>query len=277
MKDYHLLFLVSVLYLSCHAVPLLPRWIDDAFTIPVEGFTWHELTEMILSPMLLCSIFALYQHLIVECKKNPSSFRYIFPFLVITCLSQQGQGIHIAANTIHSTISPGNEYNPRAGLTQRLTYFLDENLGHHLIFFGLALSFSLLIFYDKTLQKILGNKTEQIPRIWQLIIFALSVLHGLAWFMAGVEGQTVKTISLPFSLILTVDFLLSFIRRAREGSVTRYFQMVGIVSLVLLLWWGWRYRWDWPEFRVLGLGPFSTWLGQFRNFIQKIVPARGKT
>jgi len=266
MKDYHLLFFVSVLYLACHAIPLLPRWIDDTFTIPVEGFTWHELTEMILSPTLLCSIFALYHHLIVERKKNPNNLRYIFPFLVIACICQQGQGIHMAANTIHSTISPGNEYNARAGLTQRLTYFLDENLGHHMIFFGLALSFSMLIFHDKILQKSLRKTPDHVPFLWQLVIFILSLFHGLAWFMAGVEGQTVKTLSLPFSLILTVDLLISFVRRGREGRVTRYFHTTGIVSLVLLLWWGWRYHWDWPEFRVLGLGPFSTWLGQLRIF-----------
>jgi len=83
--------------------------------------------------------------------------------------------------------------------------------------------------------------------------------------MAGVEGQTVMTVSFPFSVLLSVDWLMGMVRGRREGIVTRYWQVSGVVSLGLLLWWGWRYNWRWPEFRVLGLGPFSTWLGQFRE------------
>jgi len=149
MNTYHYLVVVSLLYLSCHAVPLLPRWIDRQLPIPVEGLSWHEVTELILSPLLLCGVFALYRHLIVLRKKEASDLRYVLPFLIVACICQQGQGIHLAANTIHSTISSGNEYNPHASLTQRLTYFLDEHLGHHMIFAGLAFTFTLLIFHEK--------------------------------------------------------------------------------------------------------------------------------
>jgi len=268
MNVYHHIVIMSILYLSCHAVPLLPRWIDKTFPLPVEGFTWHELTEMMLSPLLLCSVFALYQHLIKARNKQPAEFWYTLPFLVISCISQQGQGIHLAANTIHSTISPGNEYNRHAGLTQRLTYFLDEYLGHHLVFTGLALIFTLLIIQDKLAQ---NQKQARLPisMFWHVAVFMLGVLHGVAWFMAGVEGQTVQTVSLPVSVILTVDLLLSTVRRGGDGPVTRYFQVSGLISLGLLLWWGWRFNWSWPEFRVLGLGPFSTWLVQFRALVVK--------
>lgn len=87
--------------------------------------------------------------------------------------------------------------------------------------------------------------------------------------MGCVEGQVVLTVGLPFSAIILSQVLLRF---HEGGAVNWFFRNIALASLLLMIGWGWHFNWTWPEFRVLGLGPFSTWPGQLLHFVKtKIV------
>jgi len=274
------LFAFSILYACMHFTVILPRWIDEKFHIPIEGITWHELSEFILAPVLISSLFVLYYDLLPKKDGKIQSLWQLIPFLVLSTIASYGQGVHMAGNAIHSLLSIGQEYNPNAGLTLRVVYFLDEYLGHHLLFAPLAILTLILIYLDKQKQTQEQQRTQRQQRQRQqqnfllrllssFLVYFFGFLHGVAWFSSGVEGQTVLTVSLPCSILILGDFLVDVIRRKKAGDVTTYFRVAAIVSFILFVLWGWKFGGKFPEFRVLGLGPFSTWLGQFKEMGMK--------
>jgi len=277
---WNLLGITVVLVISCSA-PLLPHKLDHLLPIRIPGFSWHEIVELLLYPLSILLLIKLF-HQLCSYQKNPSSSLLSRQLLLLVgaMVSLQGQGIHLAANCIHSALPRTFEKFPTRGLHhEQVTYYLDEVLGHFLLFGGIAISlFELirkegqLLADEQTAQKLLATqKKESSGFVKQSIALFLSQLHGFMWFLAGVEGQTVLTVSLPVCVIILVQNYLVFSKRQRSGLISSYLTKASWNGLLFLLAWGWYFGWTWPELRVLGLGPFSTWLGQFVAFAKSLL------
>jgi len=149
---------------------------------------------------------------------------------------------------------------------QHTVYFLDEYIGHSMAFYGWIIIFILMILADET------RKVDATTSYLELLVlFILSSIQGIGWFMAAVEGQ----FAIPGMTICLLGTMNLLFRSApTKHPISFCFHFASFVCLTLLILWGYYYSWTWPEFRVLGLGTFSTWPGQFLNYFQNNVLKR---
>jgi len=88
--------------------------------------------DLLICPFLLgLALYSVYSWLIKE--KDHVFIRFLFIFLLIFCI--EGYGLHWAANTLNSAISSIVSVDEEL---KTYVYFLDEHLGHWLIFYSLV-------------------------------------------------------------------------------------------------------------------------------------------
>ena len=256
----------GILFLFCVAfqlsIPLIPRRLDNYLPLHFV-VTWHEVIDLCLTPIVcVCSLWLFFG--LVKGRKNLCLWLILFVIgLSIGC---DGHGLHLASNRIHSYISPGNEWNSNGNELQHTVYFLDEYIGHSMAFYGWIIIFILMILADET------RKVDATTSYLELLVlFILSSIQGIGWFMAAVEGQ----FAIPGMTICLLGTMNLLFRSApTKHPISFCFHFASFVCLTLLILWGYYYSWTWPEFRVLGLGTFSTWPGQFLNYFQNNVLKR---
>lgn len=244
--------ITSILQLS---IPLIPRKLDYLLPLP-QAFSWHELLDFLITPFLCSFSFILFYKMVNQ-RKNALFWFVLFIFgISIAC---DGHGIHMAANRIHSFIAPGNEWNQRASKLQAIVYVIDEILGHSITFSAWIFVFLLLIWADET-----RKNQEKTNYLEMIILLFLSLIQGTGLFFAAVEGQFAIP-GLTFSFIGILS-MLRIIKYFRYYPISIYFHFSSFVCFLLTISWGYYFSWTWPEFRVLGLGPFSTWPGIFMRY-----------
>ena len=250
-------------------VPLIPHAFDAVLPIHIKGITLHEILGSLFIYIFSWNIFSLYYKMVTfettkTVPKAPSLHKFL-PIIISLTMSIEGNGIHWSTNTIHSLLNPGQQKLKNPSSLHELTYILDEIIGHHLLFGGICLSFLIIVFYDTT-HNITNKSTKDMTWLPLLVFYALAMLVGCTLFAAGIEGQTATTIILPFCSIIITHQLFT----ATNRTLILYFLFCSsCIAAALTLTWGWYFSWEWPEFRVLGLGPFSTWIGKFLRFICK--------
>jgi hypothetical protein len=158
-------------------------------------------------------------------------------FLIPAAVWVEGQGMHLAANSIGNLMGEGTD------AVQGLVHFYDEVLSHFLWHAGmLALSVLLLIRPRE------GESSESSVSWGQ--IAPAAVLYGLTMFVAVDEGATVS-MGLPAAALITFGILLLGRWRWRRDNLTAFF-LVGYAE-ALVLFAGWFAYWGYfPEFSGLG-------------------------
>jgi hypothetical protein len=152
-------------------------------------------------------------------------------FLVLAALWIEGQGLHLAANSIGHMLSDmvGTD-------AETLTYFYDERLSHYMWHFG-VIGLSALILWRQWRFPFEGQRSS----LWLEGISGF--LYGFTFFLIIVEGQTVL-IGLPFAIIVTIAGLIWGRGQFRQQPLLAFFWIGYLIATVMSVVW-WIY---WGEF-----------------------------
>ena len=152
-------------------------------------------------------------------------------FLVLAALWIEGQGLHLAANSIGHMLSEmvGTD-------AEKLTYFYDERLSHYMWHFG-VIGLSALILWRQWRFPFEGQRSS----LWLEGISGF--LYGFTFFLIIVEGQTVL-IGLPFAIIVTIAGLIWGRGQFRQQPLLAFFWIGYLIATVMSVAW-WIY---WGEF-----------------------------
>lgn len=235
-------FLVSVLAMMVVVFPPLKRPVNTDLPIPYYS---------IVNTLLVClSLWLLYYYLFLRMVgKDPllpltKKISYIRAlFLSSLWVGWMGEAIHFTADTIGNFMVR----NP-ADPAWRLTYFLDEVLGHVLAYFAVFIMGILGIMLE------MQHKSSPMGRRGVLLLGLVGLLTGITWSIALVEGEVARTF-LPLMIIFSGAVLLWASLRdesLKEKPWSLFFVIVNLVALILVLGWG-IYWGRFIQFSELGL------------------------
>jgi hypothetical protein len=197
----------------------------------------------ILTPLVLIPIYWL---LFKSASGGRPTRAEEIAFIVLAALWTEGQGIHLAANSIDNLIS-ALAHSQTLDVTgtdlYRLTYFLDEHLSHYLWHIGVLGMMALLIYVEW--RKPAGETTR-----WGSIL-PCGIIYGFTYFCIFLEGQTV-TMSLPVTLLVLLVILIWGRAKLAKQPVVAFFFVSCLVAALFL--GGWGIYWDgFPQFSDVGL------------------------
>jgi hypothetical protein len=190
----------------------------------------------LLTPLILIPLYwLLYQ---VGQDKRPS-LREGLAFMVLAALWVEGQGMHLAANSI------GHLLEEMTGSDAFiLTAFYDEVLSHYLWHLGVV-GLSALFLIRQWQNPFTGERSPL-----GLLVLA-GIIHGLTFFVIVIEGGT-ALLGIPFALIVIVIALVWGRDKLREQPLLLFFLISYIVAMLFFAGWG-IYWGGLPEFSELGL------------------------
>jgi hypothetical protein len=189
----------------------------------------------LFTPLVLIPLYwVLFQ---VSRDKTPSQGEVI-AFLVLAALWVEGQGMHLAANTIgHLTKDMiGSD-------VETLTHFLDEVLSHYLWHIGLV-GLSALLIYRQWKNPFTNERSGLGFEI------TAGIIHGFNYFIAVVEAATTP-LSVPFAVLVVIFTLVWGRRKLRQQPILAFFFVTYLVATLFFLGWG-LYWGGLPEFSKVG-------------------------
>jgi hypothetical protein len=175
----------------------------------------------LLTPLVLIPIYwLLFQ---IDRARAPTQ-RETIVFMVLAALWVEGQGMHLAGNSIArlSASLSGTDI-------ERLIYFYDEVLSHYMWFSG-VMGLSALLMY------------RQWKNPFSTTVSGLGleigggILHGLTFALMVLEGQLVL-LGLPFSLLVAVFGLIWGRGKLRQQPILTFFFVAYVVAAAFFLFW----------------------------------------
>lgn len=190
----------------------------------------------LFTPLLMIPLYwLLFQ---VDRQKAPT-WRETLVFLILAAFWVEGQGMHLAANSI------GHQLKEMQGTdAQALTYFYDEFLSHYLWHFGL-MGLSALVIYRQWKHPFVGERSG-------LVIESLAgFIHGLNYFTTILEGRTAP-LGIPFAILVTMFTLVWGRRKLRQQPLLAFFFVAYLVATILFAAWA-IYWGGLPELSQVGI------------------------
>jgi len=205
-------------------------WWLAAFTLfPIAVFAVAELNKSyliwririvdfcdltLLGPFYAIALFVFYQIITESIDKKPdlrnTSILVKFALFFLACLFFEGHGMHMATNAVSTYIAEVHNYKPLIPPDAwELLFFLDEFLGHLLVFTAL---YTMLIIYALVQQKVPMHKISALSFV---IISILGVIWGGAQMVAMIEASLPKLMLLYTSVSLLVNIVL-FLRSKEQ-------------------------------------------------------------
>jgi hypothetical protein len=189
----------------------------------------------IFTPWVLIPLYwLLYQ--VGQDKKR--SLREGLAFVVLAASWVQGQGMHLAANSIGHLLE-----GMRDTAAYTLTYFYDETLGHILLHSG-VMGLAALLLIRQWQNPFSGQKASL------GLLLPAGVIHGLTFFVIVVEGGT-AILGIPFATAVILFSLLLGRGKLRQQPLLLFFLVSYVVAIIFLAGWGIYWR-GLPEFSALG-------------------------
>jgi hypothetical protein len=191
---------------------------------------WADALDLVTPLVLIPLYWLLYQQLTGG--KGAS-----MAFLLLAALWVEGQGMHLAANSISNLLGSG------ASNVHQLVHFYDEVLSHylwHLAIIGLSL---LLL--------IRASAPAEAASVHWALIGPAAALYGFTYFVAINEGGTVP-LGLPAAALVVLWLAVSRRQEIRRHNLIGFFAAGYGLSLILFL--AWFLIWGgFPEFSEVGL------------------------
>lgn len=190
----------------------------------------------LLTPLVLIPFYWLLFHL---GRDNKPRLRDTIAFLIFAAFWVEGQGMHLAANSIgHLTrdMAPGD--------TATLTHFYDEVLSHYFWHVGL-IGLSAILLYRHWNNPFLSQSTAL------RLVIAAGVIHGINFFITIVEAATAP-LGVPFALAVVCLVLFRGRRKLRHQPLVAFFFVSYLVATLCFLGWG-LYWSGLPEFSAVGI------------------------
>jgi hypothetical protein len=169
-------------------------------------------------------IMPLYYLLLYYGSSKEPSIRSMIIFLVFVAIWVEGQGMHLAANSIGHWLSEvaGDEIN-------QVTHFYDEVLSHYIWHFGVVALSAQLIYRERK-----HPLEEQIPGV--IFESMAGILYGLTIAIMGLEGGTVPLL-FPFSALAALVCVLWGRGKFHQQKILTFFLVgYGLASLVFIVW-----------------------------------------
>jgi len=189
----------------------------------------------LLTPLVLIPLYwLLYQ--VGQDKKV--SLREGLAFMLLAALWIEGQGMHLAANSI------GHLLKEMAGSDAAvLTSFYDEVLSHYLWHLAIV-GLSALLLIRQWQNPFVGERSHLgLP-------FLAGIIHGLTLFVIVVEGGT-ALLGIPFAIVVILVGLVWGRNRLRQQPLLLFFLVSYVVAMLFFAGWG-IYWGGLPEFSALG-------------------------
>jgi hypothetical protein len=215
------------------------------FRIPFPPFplmSWQDALD-ILTPLVLIPVYWL---LFRDAEGEGPRLWQEIAFMLLAALWVEGQGMHLAANSINNLIeglAEGQAIDIRQADIYRLTYFYDETLSHYLWHIGVIGLAALLIYRD-------WKRPASIPTLWWAAGLA-GLLYGFILFCIFLEGQTVP-LGLPFVVIVALLGLIWGRRYMAHKPLLAFFFISCLLAALLFAGWG-LYWGGFPQFTEVGL------------------------
>jgi hypothetical protein len=190
----------------------------------------------LLTPLVLIPIYwSLFQ---ISRDSKPSQNETIV-FLILAALWVEGQGMHLAGNSI------GHLTKDIAGSdVETLTHFYDEVLSHYLWHVGLV-GLSALLIYRQWKNPFVNERSG--------LGFAIAagIIHGFNYFISIVEAATAP-LGVPFALLVVIFALVWGRGKLRQQPILAFFFVTYLVATLFFLGWG-LYWGGLPEFSKVGI------------------------
>jgi hypothetical protein len=164
-------------------------------------------------------------------------------FMVLAALWVEGQGIHLAANSIGHLLSDA------AGVdVNELTHFYDEQLSHYMWHIG-VMGLSALLIWRQWRYPF----TDERSSLW--LEGVSGFLYGFTFFLIIVEGQT-ALVGIPFAVVVTIAGLIWGRGHFRQQPLLAFFWISYLIATLFVI--GWAIRWGGlPEFSDPRVGLIS--------------------
>jgi len=190
----------------------------------------------LLTPLVLIPLYwLLFQ---VGQEKRPS-LREGVAFMVLAALWVEGQGMHLAANSIGHLLEEMADSDAAI-----LTALYDEVLSHYLWHLGIV-GLSALLLIRQWQNPFTGERSSL-----GLLLLA-GIIHGLTFFVVVVEGGT-ALLGIPFAIIVILAGLVWGRAKLPEQPLLLFFLVSYVVAMLFFAGWG-LYWGGLPEFSELGL------------------------
>jgi hypothetical protein len=191
----------------------------------------------ILTPLILIPLYWFLFR--INSIDNQPSLTENLIFIILAAFWVEGQGMHLAANSIGHLLKDMTSSN-----IYTLTNFYDEVLSHYLWHFGIV-GLSVLIMYRQWRNPFSGDKTV----LWLPII--AGIIHGFTLFVVIVEGRT-ALLGIPFVVLGALLGLVWGLRRFNQQPLILFFLLTCLTAIAFLVGWGIYWR-GLPEFSKVGL------------------------
>jgi hypothetical protein len=199
---------------------LAPALLSGQFNL-YDLIKWGDVLDL-LTPLVLIPLYWLLSW--VGRDEGPSKGEGVL-FLILAALWIEGQGMHLAANSIGhmGEFFSGTD-------AEKLTYFYDERLSHYMWHIG-AMGLSLLLLWRQWKHPFEGERSS----LWLEGISGF--LYGFTFFLIIVEGQT-TLVGLPFAIIISIAGLIWGRGKFRQQPLLAFF-WIGylIASVCAIAWW----------------------------------------
>jgi hypothetical protein len=197
----------------------------------------------ILTPLVLIPVYwLLFKYATSD---GPSRVEEI-AFMVLAALWVEGQGMHLAANSVNN-LAEGLRDDGVIDITgtdiYKLTYYIDEHLSHYMWHLGILGLAALLIYRE-------WRRPAGVRTTWWATIVG-GILYGFTYFCIFVEGQTVP-LGLPFAAIITLLTLIWGRKKLAQQPVLAFFFVACLAAVLLFAGYGIAYG-GFPEFTEAGI------------------------
>lgn len=179
----------------------------------------------LLTPLILIPVYWLLFQVHPDAKSGP---REALVFMVLAALWVEGQGIHLAANSIGHLTGAFAGSNAAA-----LTYFYDEVLSHYMWHAGI-IGLSLLLIFRQWRNPFAGMRSTLRAE------FGAGILHGLSFGLMALEGATIA-LGLPSAALVVVFGLARGRGQFRQQPLLAFFFVAYLTAAILFV--AWRVYW----------------------------------
>lgn len=199
-----------------------------------EGMEWGDALD-IATPFVVLTL----AWVIVWRSTKEFHATMVLPLLLIAIAWTQGQGMHLAANSI------SNQTEGATGSVPDLVHFYDEQLSHVIWHVGII---SLLCGFLVLGARNAPSGSE--PRFpWQVLPAVL--VFGTIVALDAIESAVIPLALPPFTLLTAAGVYL-YARRPRAGELFAFTVASLFVASAIILGWG-VYHGGWPELSEVGL------------------------
>ena len=222
---YRLLLIFAVLFTVLFMGPAFLSGAFGPYPLMKLGDVLDLLTPLILIP--------LYWLLLELSPEKPPSRGENLVFLVLAALWVEGQGMHLAANSIGHLLKDviGSD-------VYTLTDFYDEVLSHYLWHLGVV-ALSVLLLYRQWRHPFSGANRGLVLGI------VAGILYGFVYFTLIVEAQTAP-LGVPFAVLVPIVALVWGRKEFKRQPVLVFFTIATLIALGFFVGWAIYWR-DLPE------------------------------